>query len=1517
MAKRRKKKLNKRVVVLLGSIGLLVVLLLTMVVVTKWDSISERFFPRDPKALMSEAREYAKKGNRKEAHKAFGKALNAGGRIKSPELPKYYMEVAEFEEKWAEDGKGLTETQRREMYFGSLSRARKALLLDEKYIPAQEFIVRREWVRNIRLQALLDRDTGPLGGDRNKVKPEWPGFIKEADALLKLNPKDANTVFRRAQAKSLLVNQEMPGDYARGALEDYRKAIELAPRKVEFRLQLIRLLKQIPMLAEQVKIEDVYREAIAANPDSAELLVNYAMYLRDNDRDEQTRQMLAQAVQRDPVQGNIALAEYYARAKDLPKAIASLDLAIEADPLDTRPYLGKVTLYSARRMHNEALAVTQQAIEALTHAPEADAEAASRREASVAQMAFLKASTLLDMVEDPNYTKNEEQTKSKLIAQIKEVYPTLQGHGLSESALARVSGRLAMAEGRTEDALVDLEKVYSNSKMFDLKVANHLINIYIRKRLPGKAQDVVERLLSIPSQQDNPQAWKLMARFYMQYRDYERATVAVRKVLAADPNDPEAINLSTALDLATGKGTMEIPAGIHPDARTAGLLLEQATKMWLDGRRDDAIGWVEKLRKAAPDNKRVFSRLFQYYRAAQRVDAAEKLVNAELEKHPDDKKLMARKLLLRETDPNAQYQILMGLAEEYESPQKELEKAAIAAGFGRKKEYVEFLEAAAVADPNSVSVIERQLAFAIANNDWELAEKCVQRAEKGDIDGCGGKLYQIRYQTARGRHDAVIDLATEVLREQPNRKDARCLLGQAYLRKKLFDQAYEEFKIVYDNDPGYPAALVGLAAATSTTGLNRQLEHQGYVTAAYRIIPNDRYIRERMMEIEQERSSPEELIVKRERALAQSPDDLRNIAGLGSLYERVGRYDDAENMFVSYREKTDNKLLGAALLCRFYLRRENIAKIEEVMEPMLTDQTDPVGVRVLYAEMFTRSDPKKAEQYLQNAIDANPKDPRGHLALARFWANLPSAAGQDDRMKWKNAVDAMEDYLRVRPTDLGGAKELIRYCIEAREFQSAAKRIEDLLKADPKDAATVTLAGLLSMKQEKYEEAMGHFSRAIELNPGFGEPLIHRAELYRVRGDYARAKSDLQEAKRLTNRVDVSMRLGLIFERLREDDSAELVYREVRHARPEYGPAIDRLAAIYLRRSKWNDMERMLESVQKAMPDNPRFYELEARMFEARENTPGSLAAWKKAVDKAPSEPSYLMSYLSALAKAKRHDTVLKVTEPYMRSEFAAQVSPLRATALVRLGRPEDAEQLFLNSLASASTQLVLLHAQQMETAYGRQAAIEKVRKWIDGGLKGWQALLEIGVMHLQAKDFDKAAEALIEARKQMPTPYGKAMASRYIGSAYYQLGRYEDCKQAYLAALAQRPRDYDVMNNLAYLLTTNLNDPKAALPYAQDAAAGRRSDAKVLDTLGWTLAKLGRLGEAETVLLRAIQLESPLAVSRYHLGWVYEQRNKLDDARKQYLQGQEMLKSNPADPEYIDVTRALERVRQKLQRGS
>jgi len=1494
----RRKKINKRVAILLGAMGAVLVALAVLLAIRGCGGrgLIDRLFPKDPLALAAKARAALVPkgvGGKKDyvvAAKAYKEAIGAAQSSNAPQIDEYYYEYGKMNYDWATDANAvLTRTQRGERLHAAVSNTRKAINRNPKYVEAQRFLTSIFW--NLAFGARKDAQT-------------WNDYIKEADKLLELAPEDHQIYYRRGYAKASLAHG-LEGEMAKAAIADMEMAISLKNDEVTYWLGLIGFVRRLGNRRDEV--DAIFQRAVQAVQKDATILIAYADYLHRGKRTDEARKCLDEAIQRDPVHGTLALANHYMALGKMDEALATLKQAEQLDKLEPQTYARQADIHSRKKENAKAVAVLKRGLAAIEGmvTTQPSGRQAKKLSANRLHLYYLLADVLLDMLEA------KPKDRDSLLADAKDCLAKMTAMDVRGPARDKIAGRLAFVEGKITEAVKLLEASYEAARTVDVRTANLLINIYLRQDLPGKADAILDRLLSNPRQHRNVSILMAKVKLLMRYRDYDKADRIVTRVLQIDPKNTQAMNTKMVILAVRGESPV-LPANVTPTPRAIRMLLDRATVLWLDGRQAEAVQYAEQLHRRAPKDRTIVGRLFGMYRATNRLDDAEKLLDEAIKLHPDDKTLKVRRQLVRETDWAKQRKALMEAADEFPPFQRAIEKANIAIMFrgeqGEKaeKEYLRHLQEAAQIDPNAQNVVERLFRYSLNKRDWKMAEECVDRAVKNNLDGSAGLLYKTRLTMLREEYDQAIAAAQKILKDRPNRKDARVLLGQAYLRKRLYDQAYENFKIVADNDPGYAPALIGLAAVTHVQG--KTSEHRAYVEAAHRLAPQDPYIRERYLEIEQETASPTELITQRERTLKRQPGDLRNILGLAFLYEKVNRLKDAENMYVTFHQKSVDKLNSARILCGFFLRTGRATDVERTIEPLLATWKDRVGILVLYGELLTRLDPERAKEAFEKAIAADVNDSRGYLHLARYWASLK---------KWSDAVEAMSKYVRHRPDDLAGVKELAGYQIEAGEYGPASSQLARLLRSDPTDARALTLKGVLALKQGQAKEALQLFTNAIQENPQYPYPLIHRARLHLAQGEPSKAKTDLQAAKRLSRRVDVAMQLADVYQALRDYDNAELVYREVRNDQKNYLPAIDQLISIYSRRQKWHELEELLAEAQKLFPKRAGYYMAEAAMWHTRENVLKKLAALKKALTASPDSLIPIRAYLLALQEAKQHENVLATSQAYLEKKgFAAVVGAIRACSLEKLGHRVEAEKLFAKSMDTITADYVLSILPQLREAYGIAKAVKKLDGWVTSGTQNWRPYLIAGVAYSEVGSMDKCTVTLIKARDlASKNAYAAALANRHLGAAYYQLKEFSEAERAYKAALRTRPGDIQVLNNLAYLYTNNLNEPKKALPYAARAARQMPNNARVLDTFGWTLARIGKFADAELALVRAVQLERPLAASQYHLGWVYEQLGRLDDALKQYRQAFEMVRTNEKDPLHEPVKAALDRVQDRLKK--
>ncbi|MEL7088232.1 MAG: tetratricopeptide repeat protein, partial [Planctomycetota bacterium] len=168
----------------------------------------------------------------------------------------------------------------------------------------------------------------------------------------------------------------------------------------------------------------------------------------------------------------------------------------------------------------------------------------------------------------------------------------------------------------------------------------------------------------------------------------------------------------------------------------------------------------------------------------------------------------------------------------------------------------------------------------------------------------------------------------------------------------------------------------------------------------------------------------------------------------------------------------------------------------------------------------------------------------------------------------------------------------------------------------------------------------------------------------------------------------------------------------------------------------------------------------------------------------------------------------------------------------------------------------------------------------------------------------DAASSRLSTLRNTLPPSNVQAVVQTERMDALVKLKTedYAGARDAYERLLAADPDNLEVLNNLAYILAKNLEDPRAALPLAKRAAELAPDNAAVLDTLGWTYYQVNQVREARRTLEDSVRIEA-LPVNTQHLARIYTDDGDTSRARRLLEQSVE-LADRAGDSDLADESR-------------
>ncbi len=1478
---RRRKRLNKRIIVLLIILGVLIAVGATAFVVIR--------SPRDPSLYVRRGEEALKAGNYKEALKAYSTAYNIDA------SPKYNYRMAGILWRWANDPNlQLTDTEAREHVGGALQQLRRALRSDSGYTDARRFLCDVMW-------ALI---TDNQWRER-RIGASYEEFVENAQKLLEDVPDDHQMQYRCGVILTRLAHT-LGGDYVQETERHLTKATKLKPDEAKYWLTLAGYLRSRDKID---RAKATYREALEVNPSDPTLHVQYSAFLLGQDQDEEALNHIRQAIEASPEQadGYIALARYYQDRDhlDYSRALKALNAAQKIEPGEFAIYLNLGEIYKKQDKPERAEEAYRRGIEAIEERLSPEKELIPQQRENLQQgrtrLRFEVANALLNKLPD------EGPQRDELLSQARNYKKLIEENAPNSPRVKQLAGRIAFIEGDYDRAMNLLEEANRSFTGIESSTVNILYNIYLRRDLPGKAEHLLDRLLSIRGNERNPTLLMLKAKLAIQVRDYEKAADNLRKVLASDSDFPQARNLQLAVSVIR-QGRTTLPADLELTPLTTQVLARYATSMWEDGRRQESLKLLENLYTANRDNLPVAVRLVEMSMSAGQPEKARDVLEEAIARHPDNQSLQNLRDQVSESDPQKRFSLMMMQAEQIKDPlERNLKKADISRLAGKEQDFLKYTRAAEEIKPDSAGVIRRMFQYALGQKDWKLAEKYSDKAAQANLDGINGAYFRARLAESRGEYEKAIEILAGVLEDRPSFKDASALLGGCYLETRQLDEAENIFKALAEDDPGYLPALIGMAKVTELRG--KWSEHTEWIRRAYRQSggKKNRYVRGRYLATA-ETGSTEEIIAKRQRIRQSDPDDIMNLLQLAGLYEQTKQDKKAEQLYETVAGKVSNPVVGYGPLVRFYNREGRISDAEKVITELIEtaqekgDESSLVGMYVLWGNVLSGVRPDQAENAFQKAIEIGGSDTRGLKAMVNFLSS---------RQRWSDAAEYLEQYLRLSPKDRSARKQLINLYIQAGNYSLAENKLNGILESYPGDVQAKMLQAVLVVNRGEHGQARKILTDIIDQNPDYPAAYMQRAALYRSQGEWQNALSDLKKARVISPDIGIAMDLAATYRTLGRYEDAVQVYRDVYAENQRYVPVINALIDLYLNRKEWRRAQAVLTEAQNKFPDNVGFLLAEARMWNLRDRPQDGVSALARAIKMAPDSRRVFNVYVTTLIEAGGDNLsrAVELCNKYRRRKgFEVFAEMYRGLALAKQDDIAAADSAFAEAVKISPPGVITIVANNMTEAYGLSGAIQRLTQW-SSQRDDWASNIVLARLHQRDDNLEKAIEYGRNALELAEDDNQKALAMHALASIYQIQEQYPKAEKVYLDVLKLRPEHTQTLNNLAYMYADQINKPKKALQYAQKAYIINPASPNVLDTYGWTLAILKKYDEAEKYLTRSIRLENSLAESRYHLGWVYEKTNRMNQAMKLYRQAYELARREEDKKLMNRVQNAMQRV--------
>ena len=612
----------------------------------------------------------------------------------------------------------------------------------------------------------------------------------------------------------------------------------------------------------------------------------------------------------------------------------------------------------------------------------------------------------------------------------------------------------------------------------------------------------------------------------------------------------------------------------------------------------------------------------------------------------------------------------------------------------------------------------------------------------------------------------------------------------------------------------------------------------------------------------------------------------------GLAHHAGGQFEKAQRYLESAVARYPNNLGARKLLASIYLDQRDHARATGLLEYVLRLQPeDAQALQLLGRVNLAQRRYSRASELLEKAAQAGDAAAQAALGFSHLGAGETEAALKSLRAAFEQS-----------PTDFITANALANILMrqgQATDAVAIARRASEALADSP--AAFNLLGGMLSVSGD-VAGARAAYGAALKLNADFLPARLNLARLAIAEGNVTEARQTyaamlnrnrndavaMYETGVLEQRVGNATEAIRWFEKAVAERPADVVFAlsliKAKAAAGDREGALGAAKYLALRRSSDFSALAALAEAQLDMGDSNGAKHTLREMTKQAEfdavrlvrvgylqlralNPAGATYAAQKALQGRPGDEAAMVLELeAALFDASIAPAAVDALVAALRSAHPASVNGLRLAGDVAVRRERYVE--------------AALHYQD---AFKDQASFELLQRQVS-----------LAVLQGEAR----AAVPLVE---QWLAERGEdAIAREMLAELWMREGNWKAAREHYERLITGGHASAAVFNNLANALLMLGEGDAVAL--AERALALAPGDVTVLDTLGWALARAGRLDEAMRHL-RDARLRAPQnAEIRWHLAYVLARLGRAQEAR---VELQLALQGSAAEP-WVGEARVL-----------
>jgi tetratricopeptide (TPR) repeat protein len=484
-----------------------------------------------------------------------------------------------------------------------------------------------------------------------------------------------------------------------------------------------------------------------------------------------------------------------------------------------------------------------------------------------------------------------------------------------------------------------------------------------------------------------------------------------------------------------------------------------------------------------------------------------------------------------------------------------------------------------------------------------------------------------------------------------------------------------------------------------------------------------------------------------------------------------------------------------------------------------------------------------------------------------------------------------------------------------KDTNAAIQQLQDLVATNPKDAnAYITLAGMQASKGDD-QGAEASFTQAVDLDAKSPVPLVALANFYWSKGRKTDVESTLNRAREVapndprvqnalaafylstgrdkdaeaplramdasTKSASARISLADYYLRMKRDDEAVTLLRELAGTNEGFGAATLRLARLDYERQHTADAHRQIDAVIAKEPRNPDALMLKATYLRREHKLDEALkpATAAAAIDRRTGEPQYLLG----LIRIDRHDldgAIAALNEAITLNPRHTPAKLALASLQLDKGKPAVATALAREVVAASPADLKarLLLVRGLLASGDSDHAEESLRGIAGEHADNSDVHTLVGRIAMAKKDVPTARREFDRALQIDPSNV-EARRSRVMLDA----SRNPAAARAMIAGeLEKSPDDPRLLKTMAsaYAAEGNVNDEEKTLRKLIDIDP---KNAEAFGALAGLYMRTGRLDAARTSFESIVRERPNDVVSHTMLGTILQAQQRNVDAQRVY----------------------------------